>query len=311
MGQVIVRRVLMAVPVVVGVSAIIFFTLRALPGDPVLLITQNDPGLTRHQLYELEKSLGLTKPLLVQYWNYVVHALEGNLGTSYQTKQPVLQMIRQQALPTLELALAASFLTTVMGIAGGVLAAIYRDRWVDSFLRVFSLLGASMPIFWTGPLLLLLFSFTLHWFPSDGSGSLKQLVLPAFSLALAGAGLVVRLVRNSMLEVMSNEFVSALRAKGVSEGRILLRHILRNALIPAVTVLALQVGGLLAGTVLTETIFGRQGIGNLLAQSVLNKDYPVIQACVLIFGTVYVVLNIIVDISYAYLDPRVRTAMTR
>jgi len=309
--QVVVRRVLMAVPVVVGVSAIIFFTLRALPGDPVLLITQNDPGLTKHQLYELEKSLGLTKPILVQYWQFVVHALQGNLGTSYQTKQPVLEMIRQQALPTVELAAAASFLTTVMGIAGGVLAAIYRDKWVDSFLRIFSLLGASMPIFWTGPLLLLLFSFTLHWFPSDGSGSFKQLVLPAFSLALAGAGLVVRLVRNSMLEVMSNEFVSALRAKGVSEGRILLRHILRNALIPAVTVLALQVGGLLAGTVLTETIFGRQGIGNLLAQSVLNKDYPVIQACVLIFGTVYVVLNIVVDISYAYLDPRVRTAMTR
>lgn len=311
MLQVVVRRVLMAVPVVVGVSAIIFFTLRALPGDPVLLITQNDPGLTKHQLYELEKSLGLTKPILVQYWQFVVHALQGNLGTSYQTKQPVLEMIRQQALPTVELAAAASFLTTVMGIAGGVLAAIYRDKWVDSFLRIFSLLGASMPIFWTGPLLLLLFSFTLHWFPSDGSGSFKQLVLPAFSLALAGAGLVVRLVRNSMLEVMSNEFVSALRAKGVSEGRILLRHILRNALIPAVTVLALQVGGLLAGTVLTETIFGRQGIGNLLAQSVLNKDYPVIQACVLIFGTVYVVLNIVVDISYAYLDPRVRTAMTR
>lgn len=311
MVQLIIRRVLMAVPVVIGVSAIIFFTLRALPGDPALLITQNDPGLTKHQLYELEKSLGLTKPLLVQYWQFVVHALQGNLGTSYETKQPVLQMIRQQALPTVELAAAASFLTTVMGIAGGVLAAIYRDRWVDSFLRIFSLLGASMPIFWTGPLLLLLFSFTLHWFPSDGSGSFKQLVLPAFSLALAGAGLVVRLVRNSMLEIMSNEFVSALRAKGVSEGRILLRHILRNALIPAVTVLALQVGGLLAGTVLTETIFGRQGIGNLLAQSVLNKDYPVIQACVLIFGTVYVVLNIVVDISYAYLDPRVRTAMTR
>jgi ABC-type dipeptide/oligopeptide/nickel transport system permease component len=301
----------MAVPVVVGVSAIIFFTLRALPGDPVLLITQNDPGLTPHQLHQLEQSLGLTKPLLVQYWTFVVHALHGNLGTSYQTKQPVVEMIRQQALPTVELAVAASFLTTIMGIAGGVLAAIYRDKWVDSSLRVFSLLGASMPIFWTGPLLLLLFSFTLHWFPSDGSGSFKQLVLPAFSLALAGAGLVVRLVRNSMLEVMSNEFVSALRAKGVSEGRILLRHILRNALIPAVTVLALQVGGLLAGTVLTETIFGRQGIGNLLAQSVLNKDYPVIQACVLIFGTVYVLLNIVVDVSYAYLDPRVRTAMTR
>jgi ABC-type dipeptide/oligopeptide/nickel transport system permease component len=309
--QVVVRRVLMAVPVVVGVSAIIFFTLRVLPGDPVLLLTQNDPGLTKHQLYELEKSLGLTKPLLLQYWQFVVHALQGNLGASYETKQPVLQMIQQQALPTVELAAAASFLTTIMGIAGGVLAAIYRDRWVDSFLRVFSLLGASMPIFWTGPLLLLLFSFTLHWLPSDGSGSFRQLVLPAFSLALAGAGLVVRLVRNSMLEVMGNEFVSALRAKGVSEGRILLRHILRNALIPAVTVLALQVGGLLAGTVLTETIFGRQGIGNLLAQSVLSKDYPVIQACVLIFGTVYVVLNIIVDISYAYLDPRVRTAMTR
>lgn len=311
MVQVVVRRILVAVPVVVGVSAIIFFTLRALPGNPALLITQNDPGLTKHQLYELEKSLGLTKPLLVQYWQFVVQALHGNLGTSYETKQPVLEMIRQQALPTVELAAAASFLTTIMGVAGGVLAAIYRDKWVDSFLRIFSLLGTSMPIFWTGPLLILLFSFTLHWFPSDGSGSFKQLVLPAFSLALAGAGLVVRLVRNSMLEVMSNEFVSALRAKGVSEGRILLRHILRNALIPAVTVLALQIGGLLAGTVLTETIFGRQGIGNLLAQSVLSKDYPVIQACVLIFGTVYVVLNIIVDISYAYLDPRVRTAMTR
>jgi ABC-type dipeptide/oligopeptide/nickel transport system permease component len=297
--------------VLVGVTALIFFVLRALPGNPVVLLTQGDPGITQAQIRHIEDNYGLNKPLLVQYGTFIWHALQGNFGVSYLTKEPVMSSIGAQAGATVELTAAAVVLTGVIGIGGGLLAAMFRDTWVDSSLRVLSLFGSAMPLFWTGVLLILVFSFTWRLFPSSGSGTFSELVLPAFSLALAGSGLLVRLVRNSMLDVMGQEFVTALRAKGLPEYQVLVRHVLRNALVPAVTVLGVQIGALLAGAVVTETVFTRQGLGSMLVQAVQNKDYPTVQALVLIIATVYVIVNILVDISYAYLDPRVRTTLTK
>jgi len=304
------RRVAIGVPVIIGVSAIIFFVLRVLPGNPVQVITEGAPT-TPGERHNIIVEFGLDKPVLSQYLSYLGNAIRGNFGISFQTRQPVMAEIGAQATATVELAVAAMLLTVVLGIGLGVVSALWRDTWIDAVIRMLSLLGSSMPIIWSGPLLILLFSFTLHLFPANGSGTLAQLVLPALSIALVTSGVIIRLVRTSMLEVMSQEFVTALRAKGVPEAWIWVRHILRNALVPAVTLLGVQLGGLLAGAVIAETVFGRQGLGSLLVAGINNKDYPMVQAIVLIVATAYVVINIVVDISYAYLDPRVRTQMAR
>jgi ABC-type dipeptide/oligopeptide/nickel transport system permease component len=305
---VILRRVAIGVPVIIGVSAIIFFVLRVLPGDPVLAITQGTPT-TPAERHDIIVEFGLDKPLWSQYLSYLGGAVRGNFGVSFQTRQPVVTEISQQAGATVELAIAAMLMTVVFGVGLGVVSALLRDTWVDHAIRVLSLLGSSMPIIWSGPLLILVFSFTLRIFPANGSGSLSQLVLPAAAIALAISGVIIRLVRTSMLEVLNLEFVTALRAKGVAEPRIWLRHVLRNALVPAVTLLGVQLGGLLSGAVIAETVFGRQGLGSLLVNGIENKDYPMVQATVLIVATAYVAINIVVDISYAYLDPRVRTEL--
>ncbi len=307
---VILRRVAIGVPVIIGVTAIIFFVLRVLPGNPVQIITQGAPT-TPGERQDIIAEFGLNKPVLSQYGSYLWNALRGNFGISFQTREPVASEIGAQALATAELTAAAMLLTVVAGVGLGVLSALFRDTWVDAAIRALSLLGSSMPIIWSGPLLILAFSFTLRLFPANGSGSLSQLVLPAVAIALVTSGVIVRLVRTSMLEVLSLEFVTALRAKGLSEPAIWLRHILRNALVPAVTLLGVQLGGLLAGAVIAETVFGRQGLGSLLVSGINNKDYPMVQAIVLIVATAYVVINIAVDVSYAYLDPRVRARMTR
>jgi len=310
MLRVVLRRVAIGVPVVISVSAIIFFVLRVLPGNPVQVITQNAPT-TPGERHDIIVEFGLDKPLLSQYLSYLGNALHGNFGLSFQTRQPVMAEIGSQAMATVELAVAAMLMTVVAGVGLGVVSALLRDTWVDTVIRVVSLLGSSMPIIWSAPMLILVFSFTLRLFPANGSGSLAQLVLPAASIALVTSGVIIRLVRTSMLEVMSQEFVTALRAKGVPEAWIWIRHILRNALVPAVTLLGVQLGGLLSGAVIAETAFGRQGLGSLLVNGIDNKDYPMVQAIVLIVATAYVAINILVDISYAYLDPRVRTQMAR
>ena len=295
---------------IIGVSAIIFFVLRVLPGNPVQVITQGAPT-TPGERHNLMVEFGLNKPVLDQYFLYVWHALHGNFGASFQTRQPVMTAIGAQTMATVELAAAAMVLTVVFGVAFGMLSALFHNTWIDSVIRVLSLLGTSMPTIWTGPLLILLFSFTIHLFPANGSGTLSDLVLPAVSLAIFSSGYVIRLVRNSMLEVMGLEFVPALYAKGITEKAIWIRHILRNALMPTVTLLGVQLGSLLSGAVIVESIFGRQGLGSLLINAINSKDYPMVQAIVLLVATAYVAINILVDISYAYLDPRVRTAMTR
>lgn len=310
MLAVVLRRVAIGVPVVIGVSAVIFLVLRVLPGDPVQAITQGTPT-TPGERHNLIVEFGLNKPVLSQYLTYLGQAIRGDFGVSFQTRQPVITEIGQQWLPTAELAIAAMLMTIVAGVGLGVVSALLRDTWIDDGIRALSLLGASMPIIVSGPLLILLFSFTLRLFPANGSGTLAELVLPAAAIALATSGVIIRLVRSTMLEVMSQDFVTALRAKGVSEARIWIRHILRNALVPAVTLLGVQLGSLLSGAVIAETVFGRQGLGSLLVTGILNKDYPMVQAIVLIVATAYVAINIVVDVSYAYLDPRVRTRLAR
>lgn len=310
MLRVVSRRVAIGIPVVLGVSVIIFAVLRVLPGNPVDIITAGAPT-TPGERHNLTVEFGLNRSLVDQYGLFVWHALHGNFGVSFETREAVTKMIAKQAPATVELAAAALALTAVFGAALGALAARYANTWVDSVIRVVSLLGTSMPTFLTGPLLILLLSFRVRLFPATGSGTLAELVLPAVALAIVTSGFVIRLVRNSMLEVLGQEFVVALEAKGTRPLTIWVRHILRNALMPAVTILGVQLGGLLSGAVIIETIFSRQGLGNLLVTGISNKDYPMVQAIVLLVATAYVVINIVVDISYAYLDPRVRTAMTR
>jgi ABC-type dipeptide/oligopeptide/nickel transport system permease component len=301
------RRIAIGIPVILGVTAIIFFVLRVLPGSPVDAITQGTPT-TAAERHNIIVEFGLDKPVLSQYVSFLWNALHGSFGTSFETREPVLSQIDGQAGATVQLAAAAMVLTVLLGVGLGALAALCRDTPVDAAVRAVSMLGSSVPIIVTGPLLILVFSFTVHLFPANGSGTPAELVLPAVALALFSSGVIIRLVRNSMLEVANQDFVVALRAKGTGPARIWLRHILRNALVPAVTMLGVQLGGLLSGAVIAETVFGRQGLGSLLVTSIQDKDYPMVQAIVLIVATAYVVLNIGVDLTYAWLDPRVRAS---
>lgn len=308
MGWVIARRILVAIPVLVGVSAAVFLALHVLPSDPTAVLLEGVPA-TPEVARALEEQLGLNDPLLVQYWEFVSSALQGDLGTSFTTQQSVTSMISSQMMATIQLTVTAVALTALLGISLGVLAAIFRDTWFDSVVRVVSLLGTAMPIFWSGTLLMLVFSFSLHLFPASGNEGLETLVLPSIALAFLASGLLIRLVRNSMIEVLGENFVTALDAKGLGRWRITAQHVLRNALIPAVTVIGLQIGGLLSGAVVTEVVFARQGLGRLLITGIREQDYPVIQGTVLVISVIYLAVNIVVDISYAFIDPRIRTAM--
>lgn len=310
MGSVILRRVLIAIPVVFGITVLLFFTLRVLPGDPAESLLAEVP-VTTEVRQQLSEQLGLDQPLWVQYGQFVWNGLQGDLGRSFTTGQSVTEMISSQMPATIRLTIAGVALTAIFGIGFGALAAAFRDTWVDSTIRIVSLLGTGMPVFWTGSLLLLVFSFQLSWFPSTGNESLRHLVLPAIALGFLSSGLLTRLVRNSMVELNGESFVLALYAKGLSTRVVTVRHVLRNALIPVVTVIGLQIGGLLSGAVISEIVFSRQGLGRLLVTGINEQDFPVVQGTVLVIALIYVGVNILVDISYAYIDPRVRTAIAK
>ncbi|RKS94376.1 peptide/nickel transport system permease protein [Microbacterium sp. AG790] len=310
MGFVILKRVAVGIPTLIGVTIILFLTLRVLPGDPISVLLAGAPA-TPETVDALRVQFGLDESLPAQYWTFLTHAVGFQFGNSYVTRQPVATMIGQQIWPTLQLALAAAAVSALVGILLGSIAAIYRNRWPDSLIRVVSLVNTSMPSFWVGILLIMLFSFTLRWFPATGNQAPGALVLPAITLGLAAAGTVTRLVRNSVIEVMGENFVMALYAKGLRRNVVIMRHVLRNAIIPTVTIVGLQLGALIAGAVIVEAVFARQGLGQMLVQAIAAKDYPVIQAVVFVIAALYILINIIVDISYAYIDPRVRDAVKR
>jgi len=299
------QRLVVAITVLWGVATLVFVILRLLPGDPAALML-SEAGASAEEIAQLRADLGLDKPLIVQYGQYLMDLAHGDLGTSLYAHRPVVTIIAEQLPSTIGLALAAMLIATVLGAALGIVAAVKAGTWIDSAATTLSVTGVSVPIFWSGLLLIWLFSLRLGWLPATGQGGLDHLILPALALGLASSAAIARLVRASLLEVLDQDFVRTARAKGLREGMILFRHALKNALIPVVTIIGLQFGFLLGGTVVTETVFSRQGIGRLLVNSILWKDLPVVQGVVLLAGLVYTVVNITVDVTYAFLDPRIR-----
>lgn len=299
------QRLVVAITVLWGVATLVFVILRLLPGDPAALML-SEAGASAEAIAQLRADLGLDKPLIVQYGQYLLNLAQGDLGTSLFARRPVTTVIAEQLPSTIGLALAAMLIAAILGVLLGILAAVKVGTWVDSAAMALSVAGVSVPIFWSGLLLIWLFSLRLGWLPATGQGGLDHLILPALVLGLASSGSIARLVRASLLEVLDQDFVRTARAKGLREGMVLTRHALKNALIPVVTIVGLQFGFLLGGTVVTETVFSRQGIGRLLVNSILWKDLPVVQGVVLLAGLVYTLVNVAVDVAYGFLDPRIR-----
>jgi ABC-type dipeptide/oligopeptide/nickel transport system permease component len=299
------QRLAHAVPVLVGISVLSFLMLHLIPGDPVQVFAGDKP-LTPERAEVLRHQYGLDRPLVVQYLDYASHALRGDLGVALRSQRPVLDSILEVLPGTAQLTLAALAIAALAGITLGVLAAIAHGTWLDTAAMGLAMLGISTPVFYSSLLLILLFSFTLAWLPATGQGGVERLIMPALALGLSSSAVLARLVRSSMLEVLHQEYVTTARAKGLAPPPVVLRHALKNALIPVVTMLGLQLGALLGGAVVTETIFSRPGIGRLAVDAILNRDFPLVQGTVLVAASVYVLVNLAVDISYAVIDPRIR-----
>jgi peptide/nickel transport system permease protein len=301
------QRVVATIPVLLGVSLLVFSMLQLVPGDPVRLMLSEFQS-TPDQMARLRSQLHLDEPLPVQFGRFVWNASHGDLGASIRSRRPVTTEIMDNLPSTLQLAVAGLLVAALLGVTLGIVAAVRQRSWVEVGSMLIALLGVSMPSFWLG--LLLIFGFSLHWrlFPATGGGDLQHLVLPAVTLGLSASAILARLTRSSMLEVLRQEYVTTARAKGLREFAVIGRHALKNALIPVVTIFGLQFGQLLAGTVVIETVFSRPGVGRLIVDAILNKDFPVIQGVVLVVAVSYVLVNLVVDLAYAMLDPRIRYA---
>ena len=299
------RRLSSTLLVLFGAVTLAFFATRLLPGDPVTVLVSQGGG-SAEDIADLREQLGLNDPLPTQYLRFLNGLLHGNLGTSLVSHRPVVDAISEQLPHTLALATTATMLSIVLGISMGVLAATHQGTWIDQLCITFSVLGVSVPILLSGLLFILLFSLVLGWLPATGQGTWRHLVMPALILSLASTGTVARLVRTQMLEVLPADYITVARGKGVTERVILWRHALRNALIPVVTIIGLQFGSLLGGTVVTESLFSRRGLGRLVVDAIFWKDYPLVQGVVILGAAIYVGVNLVVDLSYGFLDPRVR-----
>ncbi len=300
------RRLLGSIPVLLGVSILVFSMLFLVPGDPVLILLGPNSEATKENIEQIREQMGLNQPIPVQYLNFLGKAVQGDLGRSVRTKQPVTQAIAEAFPNTLALTLSGLGLAILIGTTLGLLAAVNQNTFIDGISMVLALIGVSMPSFWLGLLLIFFFSFTLGLFPATGGQGLERLILPAVTLGVIASGIIARLVRSSMLEVLRQEYVTTARAKGLANLAVITRHALRNALIPVVTIVGLQFGTLLGGAVVIETVFSRPGIGRMAVQAILDKDFPIVQGCVLLASVCYVTANLLVDISYAILDPRIR-----
>jgi ABC-type dipeptide/oligopeptide/nickel transport system permease component len=298
------KRVLALIVLLIGISILVFLMLQAIPGSPVSALL-GESATNPAAVARLTAELGLNRPLPVQYWLWLDGTLHGNLGFSYQNQQPVAALIGQNLPSTLVLAGSGLLISLVGGILLGAFAAARRDTAADSVSMGVAMTLVALPSFWLGLILILVFAVALPWFPVVGGTSLRGLVLPALTLGLGVLGITGRFVRSSLVGVMDSPHVVAARAKGLSRRAVFVKHISRNAVLPVVTVIGLQVGSLLSGAVLVETVFSRAGIGRLLVQSILNKDYATVQATVLIIAGFYAVTNLVVDLLYPVLDPRI------
>jgi ABC-type dipeptide/oligopeptide/nickel transport system permease component len=297
-------RLLFVLPALWLIVTMVFLLAHIVPGDPVAQMLGE--GARADDLQQLRHALGLDVPIPVQYARYLKGVVHGNLGESFRFQQPVTKVILDHYPATLELAAVALGVCILIGIPAGVLAARKRGEKTDHAVGVLTLFGLSLPNFALGPVLMLVFSVDLGWLPVTGRGGISHLILPAFTLGAALAAILTRMVRTSVIEELSADYVRTARAKGVSEAGVLFRHALRNALIPILTILGLQFGALLAGTIVTETIFSWPGIGHLTVQAIIARDYPLLQGCILLIAVSYVVVNLLTDMVYALVDPRVR-----
>jgi ABC-type dipeptide/oligopeptide/nickel transport system permease component len=299
-----VRRIVMTVPVLLGVATLVFALIHVVPGDPAqAMLGESAPAA---DLADLRAKLGLDRPLLAQYEVYLRGLLRGDLGTSFRYNSPVGREIGQRVGRTAELALAAMAVAIGVALPLGIVGALFRGRAVDHVAMTVSLLGISMPNFWLGPLLAIVFAVQLGWLPVSGTGTLAHLVLPAVTLGAALAAILARMTRATLGDELRELYVLAARARGVSRARAVVAHALRNSLIPVITIIGLQLGAVLTGTIITETIFSWPGVGRLLIQAISFRDYPLVQGCILFIAVTYVTMNLLVDLAYAWLDPRIR-----
>lgn len=307
MGRYIGRRVIGSVPVLLGITALVFMILHIVPGDPaqIMLFGSN---ATPDQIQALRRELGLERPLVVQYADFLWRLLHADLGMSFSSQRRVADEIAIQFPATVALTAVTMVVASAIGLMAGALGAVYRNTWVDAAARVFSILGVAMPNFWLSVLLILVFAVHLGWLPALSEGGLRGLILPAVSLGWGFSAILTRLCRTNLIEVLAQPYITTARAKGLRGQAVIVRHALRNALIPAVTLMGLQVGTLLSGAVVVETIFGRQGIGALAVRAILSKDFPMVQGVVLVVALTYVLVNLATDLAYAALDPRIHYA---
>lgn len=301
-----VGRLLRVIPTVFLLSIVVFSMMHFLPGDPASYMLSEQVGADKAVLERVREQLGLNDPLHVQYWRFISKAVRGDFGYSITMyHRPVMDMILEVYPSTIQLTLVAMLLAVLIGILLGVIAAVWQNSLVDNLTMVLAFTGISMPMFWVGLLLIVVFCIKLGWFPVTGQGGWKRLVLPAISLGLGAAAIIARLTRASLLEVLRQDYMTTARAKGLREWIVVVRHGLRNALIPVATIVGLQFGSLLGGTAIVETVFARQGIGQFAVNSILLKDFPAVQGTVFVAAISYILVNLIVDILYAWLDPRI------
>lgn len=304
MRRFLITRLLLLLPTLLGSLTLVFFLIHLVPGDPVEAMLGETASAADKEA--LRRELGLDEPLSAQYARYARGLLSGNLGRSLYQEATVAELVLGRFPATFELALAATAVSFAIAFPLGALAALKKESWIDRLALVVSLLGLSMPNFWLGPLLIIVFSIDLGWLPVSGRGGLSHLILPSVTLGAAMASILTRMVRSSLLESIREDYIRTARAKGLSELRIWLKHALRNSLLPVTTIAGLQFGSLLAGSVITETIFVWPGIGYLTVQAIQTRDYPLVQGCILVISVSYVIINLLTDVLYAIVDPRIR-----
>ena len=298
------KRLAVAVVTLFGVSIIVFGLVQLLPGDPARTIA----GLlaSEAEVERIRERMGLDQPLLTQYTTFVTQAAQGDLGVSARTRRPVTHEIWVRLPKTIELAVVATVIGTVLGILAGVVSARRRGRWPDTVVSILSVGGISMPVYWSGLLLILIFAVNLGWLPASGAARPTSIILPGITLGLFSVALVARMTRASMLEVLEQDYVRTAQAKGVREPNVVYRHALRNAFIPVLTIIGIQFGSLLGGAVLTEFVFAWPGIGRLLVDSIFARDFPVVQGIILVFAMMFIIVNLVVDILYSVVNPKIR-----
>ncbi|MFL6246952.1 MAG: nickel ABC transporter permease [Thermoanaerobaculia bacterium] len=305
MTQYIIRRFLQMIPITLGILTLIFSLIHLIPGDPAMQIAGE--GARPQDVLNVRKALGLDKPLWQQYVTYLNKLAHGDLGQSFRTNESVAKEIAARYPATMQLAFGSMFVALLVAFPLGIVSAIYRNSWIDNIARFFALIGVSMPSFWFGPLLIIAFAINREWFPVSGrEAGLRSLVLPSVTMGLALSAILTRMIRVSLADELGQLYVTTAIAKGVTRAKAIFRHALKNALIPVITILALQFGSLLTGAIITEQIFSWPGLGRLLIQSITTRDYPQVQASILVIALTYIMVNFLSDLMYAFVDPRIK-----